>query len=86
MLVLTTYDADEWVFDAVRGASGYLLKDASRAGHPAARRMFKPRRSPQKAKVYGSTGDTSQPKHLGPGIIEVLTQLRSGTFSDILFQ
>lgn len=29
VLVLTTYDADEWVFDAVRaGASGYLLKDS----------------------------------------------------------
>ena len=28
ILVLTTYDADEWVFDAIRaGASGYLLKD-----------------------------------------------------------
>ena len=28
ILVLTTYDADEWVFDAVRaGANGYLLKD-----------------------------------------------------------
>jgi NarL family two-component system response regulator LiaR len=32
VLVLTTYDADEWVFDAVRaGASGYLLKDTPRA-------------------------------------------------------
>jgi two-component system, NarL family, response regulator LiaR len=31
VLVLTTYDADEWVFDAIRaGASGYLLKDSSR--------------------------------------------------------
>lgn len=31
ILVLTTYDADEWVFDAIRsGASGYLLKDAKR--------------------------------------------------------
>ncbi|MBI5841874.1 MAG: response regulator transcription factor [Chloroflexi bacterium] len=28
MLVLTTYDADEWVLDAIRnGAAGYLLKD-----------------------------------------------------------
>ncbi len=32
VLVLTTYDADEWVFDAIRsGASGYLLKDTTRA-------------------------------------------------------
>jgi two-component system, NarL family, response regulator LiaR len=29
VLVLTTYDADEWVLDAVRaGAAGYMLKDA----------------------------------------------------------
>lgn len=28
VLVLTTYDQDQWVFDAIRaGASGYLLKD-----------------------------------------------------------
>ena len=32
ILALTTYDADEWVFDAIRaGAAGYLLKDAPRA-------------------------------------------------------
>lgn len=31
VLVLTTYDDDEWVMDAVRaGACGYLLKDTSR--------------------------------------------------------
>jgi len=31
VLVLTTYDHDEWLFDAIRaGASGYLLKDARR--------------------------------------------------------
>lgn len=31
VLVLTTYDDDEWVFDAINaGASGYLLKDTPR--------------------------------------------------------
>ncbi|MGF1506828.1 MAG: response regulator [Anaerolineae bacterium] len=31
VLVLTTYDADDWVFDAIRGgAAGYLLKDTPR--------------------------------------------------------
>jgi len=31
VLVLTTYDADEWVVDAIRsGAEGYLLKDTPR--------------------------------------------------------
>jgi NarL family two-component system response regulator LiaR len=31
VLVLTTYDDDEWVFDAIQaGASGYLLKDTTR--------------------------------------------------------
>lgn len=30
IIVLTTFDTDDWVFDAVRaGASGYLLKDAT---------------------------------------------------------
>lgn len=30
VLVLSTYDGDEWVFDAIKaGASGYLLKDAA---------------------------------------------------------
>jgi two-component system, NarL family, response regulator LiaR len=33
VLALTTYDADEWVLDAIRaGAAGYLLKDTPRAG------------------------------------------------------
>lgn len=37
VLILTTYDGDEWVFDAIRGgASGYLLKDTPREGLIAA--------------------------------------------------
>ncbi|RPI20743.1 MAG: DNA-binding response regulator, partial [Chloroflexota bacterium] len=37
VLVLTTYDFDEWVFDAIRsGASGYLLKDSPREALVAA--------------------------------------------------
>jgi len=37
VLVLTTYDADQWVFDAIRsGAAGYLLKDTPRDGLIAA--------------------------------------------------
>ena len=33
VLVLTTYGADDWVFDGLRaGASGYLLKDTPREG------------------------------------------------------
>ena len=33
VLVLTTYDDDEWLFDAIRsGAAGYLLKDTPPAG------------------------------------------------------
>ena len=32
VLVLTTYDDDEWLYDAIRaGAAGYLLKDTPRA-------------------------------------------------------
>ena len=37
VLVLTTYDVDEWVYDAIRaGAHGYLLKDTPREGLIAA--------------------------------------------------
>jgi DNA-binding NarL/FixJ family response regulator len=37
VLVLTTYDDDEWLFDAIRsGAAGYLLKDTPPTGLIAA--------------------------------------------------
>jgi two-component system, NarL family, response regulator LiaR len=37
VLVLTTYDADTWVIDAIRaGATGYLLKDSDRSTITAA--------------------------------------------------
>lgn len=37
VLILTTYDDDEWLFDALRaGASGYLLKDTPHAEIAAA--------------------------------------------------
>ncbi|MFK7802855.1 MAG: response regulator [Anaerolineae bacterium] len=37
VLVLTTYDDDQWIFDAIRaGASGYLLKDTPHAEVAAA--------------------------------------------------
>lgn len=37
VLVLTTFDEDEWLFDALRaGAAGYLLKDTPRADLVAA--------------------------------------------------
>lgn len=37
VLVLTTYDGDQWVMDAIRsGADGYLLKDTKRDGILAA--------------------------------------------------
>ena len=54
VLVLTTYDADEWVFDAVRaGASGYLLKDTPREGLVAAIQEVAAGRTPVDPAVAG---------------------------------
>lgn len=47
VLVLTTYDDDEWLFDAIRaGASGYLLKDTPPADLLAAIRHVAQGKSP----------------------------------------
>ena len=52
VLILTTYDADEWVFDAIRaGASGYLLKDA-----------------PREALVAGVLGTAGGKTHVDPAV------------------
>lgn len=54
ILVLTTYDADEWVLDAVRnGADGYLLKDAPRERLLQAIEEVHAGRTPVDSKVAG---------------------------------
>src|SRR5512136_954113 len=52
VLVLTTYDADEWVFDAIRsGAAGYLLKD-----------------TPREALIDAIKGTVEGDTHVDPGV------------------
>lgn len=52
VLVLTTYDADEWVLDAIRaGAAGYLLKD-----------------SPAEVLLGAIRGTAAGRTHLDPGV------------------
>jgi two-component system, NarL family, response regulator LiaR len=54
ILVLTTYDADEWVFDAIRsGAAGYLLKDTQREALIAAVQDTMAGRTPVDSAVAG---------------------------------
>jgi two-component system, NarL family, response regulator LiaR len=54
ILVLTTYDADEWVFDAIRsGAAGYLLKDTQREALIAAIKDTLAGKTPVDAAVAG---------------------------------
>ncbi len=67
VLVLTTYDADDWVFDAIRnGASGYLLKDTPRedliaaiAGTAAGDTHVSPRVA---ARLFAHVAQSSAPK------------------------
>ena len=54
VLVLTTYDADAWLFDAIRnGADGYLLKDTSREALINAIQEVYEGRTPLDSKVAG---------------------------------
>jgi DNA-binding NarL/FixJ family response regulator len=63
VLVLTTYDGDEWVMDAIRsGADGYLLKDSTRGDIVAA--------------IEGTVaGET----HVDPGVADKLFAVVRGT-------
>ncbi|MBN1813079.1 MAG: response regulator transcription factor [Anaerolineae bacterium] len=89
VLVLTTYDADEWVFDAVRGgASGYLLKDTPREKLIEAIRDTAAGRTPVDPSVAGklfaqvargtAPPDTSIAKDLSEREREVLGLLARG--------
>jgi DNA-binding NarL/FixJ family response regulator len=64
VLVLTTYDFDEWVFDAVRsGATGYLLKD-----------------TPRQALVDAILGTASGKSYIDPSVAgKLLNQVGQGT-------
>jgi DNA-binding NarL/FixJ family response regulator len=64
VLVLTTYDADEWVFDAIRaGAAGYLLKD-----------------SPREALVAAVVGTAAGQTHVDPAVAgRLFTHVAQGT-------
>jgi len=54
VLVLTTYDDDEWVFDAIRsGAAGYVLKDTPAEDLIAAIRAVAAGQTPVHPKVAG---------------------------------
>ncbi len=64
VLVLTTYDADEWVFDAIRGgASGYLLKD-----------------TPREELIAAVKGTAAGKTHVDPGVAgKLFTQIAQNT-------
>lgn len=68
VLVLTTYDDDEWVFDAIRaGASGYLLKDTPREQIIAAIRGTVAGATHIDPQVAGKLfAHISQPAHVAP--------------------
>ena len=66
VLVLTTYDADEWVFDAIRsGATGYLLKD-----------------TPSEALIAAVRGTVEGKTHVDPAVAgKLFTQISQNSVS-----
>ena len=75
VLVLTTYDAEDWVVDAIRaGAAGYLLKDA-----------------PRERLIEAIKGTADGKTHVDPGVagdllarVAVAQRPDPGTFADKL--
>lgn len=89
VLILTTYDADEWVFDAIRaGADGYLLKDADQDTLIKAIKDTTTGRTPVDPSVAGKLfsqisqhspkKDTTLAKDLSPRERELLSLLAKG--------
>jgi DNA-binding NarL/FixJ family response regulator len=95
VLILTTYDADAWLFDAIRnGADGYLLKDTSREELIHAIREVHSGRTPVDTKVAGRLfnqlssqpflGDTTLGENLTDREREILKLISHGmTNADI---
>jgi DNA-binding NarL/FixJ family response regulator len=89
VLVLTTFDLDEYVFAALRaGASGFLLKDAPEEQLLAAIRvaadggaLFSPGVTRRLIERFAELGDVSPPRELAdlsPREVEVLTLVARG--------
>ena len=89
VLILTTYDADAWLFDAIRnGADGYLLKDTSREALIHAIQEVNDGRTPLDSKVAGKLfqqlskqalpGDTTLGKNLTDREQEILKLISQG--------
>jgi two-component system, NarL family, response regulator LiaR len=95
VLILTTYDADAWLFDAIRnGADGYLLKDTSREALIRAIEEVHEGKTPLDSKVAGKLfqqlskqalpGDTTLAQDLTEREREVLKLISHGmTNADI---
>jgi DNA-binding NarL/FixJ family response regulator len=76
VLVLTTYDDDEWLFDAIRaGASGYLLKDTPPADLLAAIRHVAQGKSPVDPTVAGRILQSVSQQHtvFDPAVADLLS-------------